>query len=162
MPVDVRRFGVGQRRPHGPEGSRRLEGVTIHGDARGAITELAFGRDARLEPHESPNSAWFCVIEGGGWVLVGQEHRRVAPGDAVSWPADVLHAAWTDHSHMRAILVELAGPDDAAMRGVIEGRARLLGPGEVRVVERGEGALAPVERSADELASAVRREGEPL
>lgn len=161
MSIDVRRFGVGQRRPHGPEGSRRLEGVTIHGDVRGAITELAFGRDARLEPHESPNSAWFCVIEGGGWVLVGQEHRRVASGDAVAWPADVLHAAWTDHVPMRAILVELAGPDDAAARGVIEGRARLLGRGAVRMVDRGEGALAPVERSPEELAGRPNPEGEP-
>jgi hypothetical protein len=63
---------------------------------------------------------------------------------------------------MRAILVELAGPDDAAVRGIIEGRARLPGPGEVRVVARGEGALAPVERSAQELASRTNLEGEPL
>ena len=136
--------------------------MAVHSDARGAITELAFGRDARLEPHDSPNSAWFCVIEGGGWVLVGQEHRRVAPGDAVAWPADVLHAAWTDHVPMRVILVELAGPDDAAMRGVVEGRARLLGPGDARTVDRGTGSLASVDRSPDELAGRSPREGEPL
>ena len=162
MPIDVRRFGVGQRRPQGPAGSRRVEGVIVHSDARGAITELAFGRDARLEPHESPSSAWLCVIEGGGWVLVGQEHRRVAPGDAVAWPANVLHAAWTDHVPMRAILVELAGPDDAGVRGILEGRARLLGAGGARQAERGEGSLAPVERGRDELAEPGKREGEPL
>ena len=157
MPIDVRRFGVGHRQPQGPEGSRGLQGAVIHSDARGTISELAFGRDARLEPHESPNSAWFCVIEGGGWVLVGEEHRRVAPGDAVSWPADLVHAAWTDHSHMRAILVELAGPDDAALRGILEGRARLIGPGQQRLIDRGEGGLAPRPGPPP-----IQREGEPL
>lgn len=159
MPLDIRRFGVGQRRPHGPDGSRNLQGVTVHSDARGAIIELAFGRDARLEPHESPSSAWFCVIEGGGWVLVGQEHRRVSAGDAVSWPADVLHAAWTDHAQMRAILVELTGADDTHLRGILEGRARLVGPGKARPGDRGEGSLAP--RGGSGLRPADR-EGEPL
>src|SRR6185436_10235162 len=108
MPIDVRRFGVGHRRPQGPEGSEGVDGQVIYGDARGVTTELAFGRNARLEPHESSSSAWLIVIEGGGWVLVGDERRRVAAGEAVSWPAGLVHAAWTDQSHMRAILVELA------------------------------------------------------
>jgi quercetin dioxygenase-like cupin family protein len=159
VPIDVRRFGVGHRRPQGPEGSRRLEGVVIHSDARGTVTELSFGRDARLEPHQSPNSAWLCVIEGGGWVLVGAEPMRVAAGEAISWPADVLHAAWTDHSHMRALLVELAGPDDAAVRGIIDGRALLIGPGQGRPIGRGEGRLAERERPPR---PDVDREGEPL
>jgi len=98
-----------------------VEGVTIHSDARGAITELAFARGARLEPHQSRDSAWLCVVEGVGWVLVGDDHRQVAPGDAVIWPAGVVHAAWTDHAPMRAILVDLAGPDDAAWRGILDG-----------------------------------------
>lgn len=158
MPIDVRRFGVGHRRPEGPDGSTGVEGQVVHSDARGAVTELAFTRNARLEPHESPNSAWLCVIEGGGWVLVGDERRRVAAGDAVLWPAGIIHAAWTDQSHMRAIQVELAGPDDGAVRGVLEGRARLIGPGEGRAVDRGVGSLAdrPVEPRAGD------REGEPI
>lgn len=131
----------------------------MHSDARGTITELAFGRDAHLAPHESPSSAWLCVIEGGGWVLVGEAHRRVSAGDVVTWPANVVHAAWTDHAHMRAILVELAGADDADLRGMVEGRARLLGPGEGGRADRGIGSLAPrvVEPGSD-----ANREGEPL
>ena len=159
MPIDVRRFGVGHRRPQGPEGSRHVDGVTIHSDARGALSELAFARDARLEPHHSPNAAWFCVIEGGGWVLVGEDARRVAAGEAVSWPADVLHAAWTDHVPMRALLIELTGPDDAWARGTLEGRARLIGPGEGHAADRGEGRLAP---KPVDPADFVTREGEPL
>ena len=53
------------------------------------------------------------MIEGGGWTLVGDERIRVAAGEAIVWPADVVHAAWTDYSNMRAIVVEFAGADDA-------------------------------------------------
>jgi quercetin dioxygenase-like cupin family protein len=134
-----------------------VEGQVVYGDARGVITELAFARNARLEPHESPDSAWLCVIEGGGWVLVGDERRRVAAGEAVCWPAGVVHAAWTDQSHMRAIQVELAGPDDAALRGILEGRARLISAGEATPVDRGEGRLAERDRQP-----AGDREGEPI
>ena len=41
--------------------------------ARGVIAELAFARGARIEPHANPNTTWFIVIEGGGWVGVGDE-----------------------------------------------------------------------------------------
>lgn len=157
MPVVVTRFGVGQRRPQGPDGSSGVEGVTIHGDARGTITELAFARGARLEPHESPDSAWLCVVEGGGWVLVGADHRRVAAGDAVTWPAGVVHAAWTDHSPMRALLVELSGPDDAALRGILAGSARLVGSSRPLRAEPGEGGLAP----RDVPIGPANRQGEP-
>ena len=158
MPIDVRRFGVGHRRPQGPEGSVGVDGQVVYGDGRGVISELAFARNARLEPHESPNSTWLLVIEGGGWVQVGEERRRVAAGEAVAWPAGIVHAAWTEQSHMRAVQVELSGPDDAAVRGVLEGRARLIGPGEGRVVDRGTGRLADRPRDLD----GVDREGEPL
>ncbi len=41
---------------------------------------------------------------------------------------------------MRAFVVELAGPDDAAFRGILEGRAVEIGTG-TRAVSRGEGVL---------------------
>jgi quercetin dioxygenase-like cupin family protein len=117
MPIEIRRFGVGNRRPDGPIGSVGLTGQVIDSDGRGNISELAFARSARIEPHASPNMIWFIVIEGGGWVAVGDEYARVAAGDAALWPADIPHAAWTEHSEMRAILVEFAGADDAIMAG---------------------------------------------
>lgn len=119
MPIEIRRFGVGNRRPDGPIGSVGLTGQVIASDARGNISELAFARGARIEPHASPNMIWFIVIEGGGWVAVGDEYTRVAAGEAALWPADIPHAAWTEHSEMRAILVELAGSDDAIMVGQV-------------------------------------------
>ena len=51
---------------------------------------------------------------------VGDERARVMHGEAVVWPADVLHGAYTDGSEMRAIVVELAGPDDGWARGLLE------------------------------------------
>lgn len=145
MPIEVRRFGAGQRRREGPPGTTGVTGQVIHSDARGTISELAFGPDARISPHDNPNTTWFCVIEGGGFVQVGEDESRVAPGEAVLWPAGVTHAAWTDRTPMRVIVVELAGPDDAHLRGVLEGAARRLLPGETGQAAPGEGSLAPVE-----------------
>ena len=158
MPIDVRRFGVGHRRPEGPPGTTGLTGQVIHSDGRGVISELAFSRGGTIVPHDNPNTTLFCVIEGGGWVLVGEERRRVAAGEAVLWPANVTHAAWTEHGEMRAIVVEYTGANDAAALAY-EGAARRLGPGETGGVARGEGRLAerPVDPSHHD-----RSEGEPL
>jgi quercetin dioxygenase-like cupin family protein len=149
MPIEVRRFGVGFRRPDGPPGTSGLLGQVIHSDARGVVTELAFSRGARFAPHDNPNTTWFCVIEGGGFVLVGDERRRVAAGEAILWPAGITHAAWTELTEMRAIVVEFSGADDAHLRGILEGVARQVGPGGGQQeggrgsVTRGEGQLAP-------------------
>jgi quercetin dioxygenase-like cupin family protein len=141
MPIEIRRFGVGHRRSEGPPGSEGVTGQPIHSDARGAITELAFARGARIEPYANPNTTWVVVIEGGGWIGVGDERTRVAAGEAVLWPADVPHAAWTEHSEMRAIVVELAGSDDSALRGILEGRAVSEPSGLGEPVERAIGGL---------------------
>jgi quercetin dioxygenase-like cupin family protein len=142
MPLEIRRFGVGHRRKDGPPGTTGVTGQVIHSDARGVITELAFGRNGRVDPHTNPNTTWFIVIEGGGWVVVDGERARIAAGEAALWPPDVPHGAWADHGHMRAIVVELSGRDDADVRGVIDARARLaLETGAAPVVGRAEGSL---------------------
>jgi len=155
--VEIRRFGVGNRRPEGPIGSEGVEGQVIHSDARGVIAELAFRKGGRIEPHENPNTTWFIVIEGGGFVLVGEEQRRVAAGEAILWPAGVTHGAWTEYGPMRVFVVEFAGGDDSQIRGILEGRARRLLPGEAGATPKGEGRLAP--RPA---AEPIDREGEPV
>lgn len=137
--MEVRRFGFGHRRPEGPVGSRGVQGAVIHSDARGTVAELAFSRKAIVEPHSNPNSAWFVVIEGGGFVRVGDETARVFAGEAILWPAGVLHGASTDLSEMRAIVIEFAGADDDAVRGILPGTALAI---EAGPVTRGEGVLA--------------------
>ena len=156
MPIQVRRFGVGYRRRTGPPGTTGVAGQVIHSDARGTVAELAFSRDGRIEPHANPNTSWFIVIEGGGWVVVDEERLRVAAGEAVLWPAGVTHAAWADHGPMRAFVVEFAGPDDAAVRGIIEGRVRELTAGGSRAA-RADGSLTNPRRRAARAAT----EGEP-
>jgi hypothetical protein len=81
------------------------------------------------------------VIEGGGWVLVGEERIRVAAGEAIVWPPDVDHGAWTDYSEMRAFVVEFAG-SGPGFPLVVSGEAVPVGPGE-SLAEPGIGALAP-------------------
>jgi quercetin dioxygenase-like cupin family protein len=155
--VEIRRFGVGHRRAGGPAGTVGVEGVVIHSDARATISELAFSKGGSIPVHDNVNSAWFVVIEGGGYVLVGEEERRVAAGEAVLWPANVVHGARTVYGPMRVIVVELAGADDAHLRSVLEGVAKRLGPGEAGNVNRGIGRLAERPLSDNES----DREGEP-
>ena len=131
-------------------------GVTaqiIHADGQGLIAELAFARGARIEPHTNPNTSWIIVIEGGGWVGVGDERTRVAAGEAVQWPPDTTIGAWTEHSEMRVIMVEIAADDETIVGGFLESHAAdVVG----RVVERGVGQLQePVGRRR------VADEGEP-
>ncbi len=128
----------------------------IHGDGRGSVAELAFSRGGRIEPHSNPNTTYFIVIEGGGWTLVGDERIRVAAGEAVVWPANVVHGAWTDYSNMRAIVVEFAGTDDSDVVGVLEGAGLELPPGTL--VSPGEGRLVPQDRPVPH----DRSEGEPV
>jgi quercetin dioxygenase-like cupin family protein len=167
VPIDVRRFGVGHRRPDGPPGTTGIEGQVIESGPTGVIAELAFSLHARIAPHSNPNWTYFVVIEGGGWVGVGDERTRVLAGEAAVWPPNLVHAAWTDGTQMRAIVVELTAPSAALGSGVVEGVARAVGAREPgvppRSVTRGEGSLAPRPRRP------VRRalepddvEGEPL
>lgn len=139
--MEIRRFGFGHRRPDGPPGTRGVRAALIHSDARGTVSELAFGRRALIEPHTNPNSTWFLVIEGGGFVRVADETERVFAGEAVLWPANVLHGASTDLSEMRAIVIEFSGTDDAAMRGILDGAALVLAPGGSTAGDKGDGGL---------------------
>ena len=142
MPIEVRRFGAGHRRPEGPPGSTGIEARVIESRASGLVAELAFARASRLAPHASPRTTLFIVIEGGGWVGVGDERARVVAGEAAIWPPDVLHAAWTDGAPMRALVVELA--DDPRLIASGDGGGSSVGAPERRVpgVTRGEGRLA--------------------
>ena len=153
MPIDVRRFGVGHRRPDGPPGTTGIEGQVIAGTPTGSIAELAFKTRARIVPHTNPNWSYFLVIEGGGWVGVGDERTRVQAGEAVVWPPDVLHAAWTDGAPMRAIVVEFTEPPELLVSGAVQGAA----------LSKAEGALAPRQLdTAPRGGSPAAEEGEPL
>ena len=105
--VEIRRFGPGHRRPEGPPGTTGLTGQVIWSDERANVSELAFSRRGVIPPHENPNTALFIVVSGGGFVQVGDERIRINHGEAVVWPPNVPHGAYTDGVEMRAIVVEL-------------------------------------------------------
>jgi quercetin dioxygenase-like cupin family protein len=157
VPIEIRRFGVGHRRPGGPAGTTGITSQVIHSDGRGTVVELAFARGAAIEPHSNPNTSWFVVIEGGGWVLVGDEKARIAAGEAALWPAGQVHGAWTEHSEMRAFAIEFAGADDSEIRGVLPGLAHESAAGRPRAVPA-QGELAEPVRPAVHDPTA----GEPL
>ncbi len=134
--MEIRRFGIGQRRPDGPAGTHNVQAALIESGPAGLIAELALGRHASIEPHSNPNTAWFIVIEGGGFVTVGLDTARVYAGEAVLWPAGVPHGAGTELSEMRAIVVEFT-PGRRIVPALLDGRADLLqaGPGEGRLID---------------------------
>jgi quercetin dioxygenase-like cupin family protein len=137
--MEIRRFGIGYRRPDGPPGTRGVEATPLHVDERGLISELALKPNAAIAPHTSSNLTYLLVIEGGGFVQIGEERTRVAAGEAVVWPPNVVHAAWTDLTPMRAIVVEFAeAVDDAAAEGPLAGRP----PGSEGPGQAAEGSLA--------------------
>jgi quercetin dioxygenase-like cupin family protein len=156
--VEILRFGPGFRRPEPPAAAQGLEAQTIWSDPRARITELAFSRRALIAPRSSPDHGLFIVVAGGGWVQVDDERALINHGEAVEWPPGVRHAAWTDGSTMRAILVEVP---DVAVEGrhqrladspVVEDRGPVL-PGQVA-----RGGLAAREMRPEDHDQA---EGEP-
>ena len=149
--MEIRRFGVGQRRPDGPAGTRNVQAAVIDSSPSGVVAELALGRNASIEMHTNPNTSWFVVIEGGGFVTVGLDRARVFAGEAVLWPAGVPHGATTELSEMRAIVVEF--PPEALTLGtgtaILTGEARVApvaapaGPGEGRLIDDRPAAYDP-------------------
>jgi len=137
--MEIRRFGVGHRRPDGPPGTRGVEGQQIHADALGVISEMALRPRAVIPPHTNPNATYFVIVEGGGFVRVGEQTARVAAGEAVVWPPNLVRAVWTDLTPMRAIVVEFAAPPPAGSTLVLEAEA--VDPSAVP--SQAEGALAP-------------------
>lgn len=105
--MEIRRFGPGHRRPEGPPGTAGLTGQVIWSDERANISELAFSRRGVIPPHDNPNTALFIVVSGGGFVQVGDERIRINHGEAVVWPPNIPHGAYTDGVEMRVIVVEL-------------------------------------------------------
>jgi quercetin dioxygenase-like cupin family protein len=124
--MEIRRFGPGHRRPDGPPGTQGMAGQLIWNDENASISELAFTRRGFIAPHASPNTTLFIVVSGGGVVRVGDEQVPINHGEAVVWPPDVIHGAYTDGVEMRVIVVELkrTGVDDPP---VIEGAVTRVG-----------------------------------
>jgi quercetin dioxygenase-like cupin family protein len=130
--MEIRRFGPGHRRPEFPPATTGLTGQVIWHDERANISELAFSRRGVIPPHGNPNTALFIVVSGGGFVQVGDERIRINHGEAVVWPPNVPHGAYTDGAEMRVIVVELTeglvSPGAFLASNVLEGTAVEMEP----------------------------------
>ena len=145
--MEIRRFGIGQRRPDGPAGTHNVQAALIDSGPHGVVAELALARHATIETHSNPNTAWFVVIEGGGFVTVGSERARVFAGEAVLWPAGVPHGASTDLSEMRAIVIEFPTADLVLGPGaaIVEARAVVVGEAAPSAASGDSVAVAPAD-----------------
>lgn len=135
-----------------------MEATPVHVDDRGVVAELALKRNAAIAPHSNPNLTYFVIIEGGGFVQVGDERARVAAGEAVVWPPNVVHAVWTELTPMRAIVVEFAPAHGEELPLLSQGAAGDSGlleeaPVEPKSADGGlatKPAVAPLERKSPE------------
>jgi quercetin dioxygenase-like cupin family protein len=144
-----------------------VEAQPIHGDDHGTIAELALRPHGAISPHSNPNLTYLLVIEGGGWVAVGDERARVSAGDAVLWPPNVPHAAWTEITPMRAIVVEFpvgseppAGLPSETPAAQLEGGADRSAERTATVEGKPVGGLAPTP-PGDPPSDRSSPEGEP-
>ena len=96
MSIEVRRFGVGHRRPEGPAGTVGIEGQVIESRASGLVAELAFGRQARITPHSNPRTTLFLVIEGRLRMDFRDREVWLEPGEMIVVPRGVEHRPVAD------------------------------------------------------------------
>jgi quercetin dioxygenase-like cupin family protein len=108
--VEIRRFGPGHRRSERAAGSIGTTASLLHAGPGARITELALDERALFGPLRSPLRGLLIMIEGGGWLALGDERQRVAAGEAIVLPADAERLLASDGAPLRAILVEF---DDA-------------------------------------------------
>lgn len=117
--MEIRRFGIGHRRPDALPGSTGVSGSIIDSSPSTTIAEFVFARNAAVQPHANRNATWMLVIEGGGFARSGDQQARIAAGEAVLFEAGEVHAVWTEHSEMRAIVVDLGAADQAVIAGLL-------------------------------------------
>ncbi len=64
---------------------------------------------AEIDEHDAPIPVLFLVISGSGFVRIGGREAETVPvsaGDAVLWPANVTHKAWTQGEPMQALIID--------------------------------------------------------
>ncbi len=109
--------------------AERYLGVPIILDQPVGVFALFFDAQAEIHEHDAEYPILFLVIGGSGYVRIGGPDAPPEPvqaGNAVLWPANTLHKAWTDNEAMQAITIEFpifgldtddAGADEAIAEG---------------------------------------------
>jgi quercetin dioxygenase-like cupin family protein len=87
----------------------RYGGSPILLDHPTSVALLSLDAHGTIDEHDADHDGLVVIIEGSGFVRVGgpgAQEIAVAAGDAVLWPAHVLHVLWTTDQPMRAIAIE--------------------------------------------------------
>ena len=129
----IRRFGPATHQPIPRPGTRGLSGTVIqlpaaqvaqfaaediakrYGgtpfllDQATSVISLSLAPHGEIDEHDAPFPILFIVIGGSGFVRVGGPDavsQAISSGDAILWPANVLHTAWTEDDSLHAISIE--------------------------------------------------------
>lgn len=89
--------------------NQRYNGLPLLVDRSISVIALYFDEGATIHEHAATFPILFMVLEGSGFVRVGGPDAPVVAikaGEAMLWPADVVHIAWTEDQTMQAITVE--------------------------------------------------------
>lgn len=89
---------------------RRYKGKPLSTDTNNLIVVMYFDEYGEIHEHSAPENILFMVIKGSGYVRIGGtegETKALTAGDAVMWPANELHKAWTEGQALQAVVVHL-------------------------------------------------------
>ena len=82
---------------------------------RNSVGAHHFQPQSEIYEIDTPEPILFLVVAGRGFVWLGGLHGKMAEvsaGDAVLWPAGVMHKAWTTTEPLQAIVVYYAAETD--------------------------------------------------
>jgi quercetin dioxygenase-like cupin family protein len=59
------------------------------------INEFTIPADVRIEPHFHNSLEFYYVLEGKGWMQIGEEKQEVGPRDLIYIPPNAPHTMWS-------------------------------------------------------------------
>ncbi len=104
--MDIRHWGPGHCRSELLPNCINVRGGAFFNDGQVNVAELAFEPGGEIWEHRALYPILFVVIVGEGFVRVDGQETAVHVGDAVVWPPNVLHKAWTTDKGMTALAFE--------------------------------------------------------
>ncbi len=90
------------------EMERRYNGLPILLDRSNSVVVLYFDPHGEMPTHPAGEPVLFMVLSGSGFVRIGGESGETVhmnAGEAVLWPANVLHKVWTEDQPLQALLI---------------------------------------------------------
>ena len=90
------------------EMEQRYNGLPILLDRSNFVVVLYFDPHGEMPEHPADEPVLFMVLSGSGFIQIGGadgETVRMSAGEAVLWPANVLHKFWTEDQPLQALLI---------------------------------------------------------